>query len=93
MTQQLAEVLGIAVEGVNPQVADTDSIGYTSNTSESGVAFKASGAAYETDQNVKRQLIDRATKIWEASSDDVKYVDGVIQHKSDSELKMNFKKR
>ncbi len=31
--------------------------------------------------------------IWEALWDDIKYVDGVIQHKSDSELKMTFKRR
>ena len=40
IAQQLAEVLGIRVEDVNPQVADTDTIGYTSNTGGSGVAFK-----------------------------------------------------
>ncbi len=47
VAQQFAEILGIVVEGVNSQVADTGSIGYTSNTGESGVAFKANGAAYE----------------------------------------------
>ena len=32
VAQQFAEVLGIPVEAVNPQVADTDTIGFTSNT-------------------------------------------------------------
>ena len=38
--QQLAEVLGIPVEDVNPQVGDTESIGYTSMTGGSGAAFQ-----------------------------------------------------
>ena len=38
--QQFAEVLGIPVEDVNPQVGDTETIGYTSMTGGSGAAFK-----------------------------------------------------
>ena len=40
IAQQLAEVLGIPVEDVYPEVVDTDTIGYTSLTAGSGVAFK-----------------------------------------------------
>ena len=40
VSQQFAEVLGIPVEDVMPQIGDTDSIGYTSNTGGSSVAFK-----------------------------------------------------
>ena len=36
VSQQFADVLGIAVEDVRPQVADTASIGFTSNTGGSG---------------------------------------------------------
>ena len=45
ISQQLAEVLGISVEEVFPEVADTDSIGFTSLTAGSGVAFKTGWAA------------------------------------------------
>jgi CO/xanthine dehydrogenase Mo-binding subunit len=89
-SQQFANVLGIAAEDVRPQVADTASIGYTSNTGGSGVTFKTGWACYEAALDVKQQLIERAAKIWEVSTDDVKYVDAVLQHGTDPELRMTF---
>ena len=89
--QQFAEVLGIAVEDVNPQVGDTDSIGFTSMTGGSGAAFKTGWAAYETAQDVKSQMIERAARLWETSADQVEHVDGAFRHKSDPELSINFK--
>jgi xanthine dehydrogenase molybdenum-binding subunit len=91
VSQQFADVLGIAVEDVMPQVADTASIGFTSPTGGSGVTFKTGWACYEAALDVKRQMIDRAAKIWEVSPDNVEYVDGVLQHTSDSELRMTFR--
>ena len=90
VAQQFAEALGIAVEDITPQVADTDSIGYTSNTGGSGVAFKTGWAAYEAAQDVKRQLIDRAAAIWDTPAQDIHYADGAVQHNSDSELTLTF---
>ena len=89
--QQLAEVLGIPVEDVNPSVGDTDSIGFTSNSGGSGATFKTGWASYEAGQDVKRQMIQRAAKVWEIPEEDVEYTDGVLQHKSDSELRLTFK--
>ena len=91
VSQQLAEVLGIAVENVNPQIADTDSIGFTSNTGGSGVTFKTGLAAYTAAQDIKQQMIERAAKIWDVSTDNVEYIDGVLQHKSDPELRLTFR--
>ena len=91
VAQQFAEVLGIPVEDVNPQVADTDSIGFTSNTGGSGVAFKTGWAAYEAAQDVKRQLVERAAILWETSPEEVEYSDGVLRHKADPELSMTLK--
>jgi len=91
VAQQLAEVLGIPFEDVKPQVADTDSIGFTSNTGGSGVTFKTGWASYTAAQDIKQQMLDRAAKIWDVSLDDVEYVDGVLQHKSDPELRLTFK--
>jgi CO/xanthine dehydrogenase Mo-binding subunit len=85
-----AEVLGLAIEDVIPQVADTDTIGFTSNTGGSGVAFKTGWAAHEAAQDVKRQLIERASLIWDTTVDQIEYVDGAVQHKSDNELRMTF---
>ena len=90
VSQQLAEVLGLPVEDIIPQVADTDTIGYTSNTGGSGVAYKSGWAAHDAANDVIRQLVERAALLWEASPDDVEYVDGVLQHRSDPELRMGF---
>ena len=91
VSQQFAEVLGIAMEDVKPQIADTDSIGFTSNTGGSGVTFKTGMAAYTAAQDIKRQMIERAAKIWDVSIEDVEYENGVLQHKSDPELRLTFR--
>ena len=91
VAQQFAEVLGLPVEDVIPSVADTDTIGYTSNTGGSGVAFKTGWAAYEAANDIKRQLIDRAARVWETNAENVEYVDDVLRHRSDPELSMTFK--
>ena len=88
--QQFAEVLGIPVESVNPQVGDTESIGYTSMTGGSGAAFKTGWASYEAAQDVKRQMIARAALLWDKPVDEIELVDGVFQHTSDPELKISF---
>ena len=91
IAQQTAETLGIAYEDVKPAVADTDSIGYTFLTAGSRTTFATGIAAINACAEIKEQMVERAAKIWDASADDVEYVDGVIQHKSDSELRMTFK--
>ena len=91
VAQHLAEVLAIPMEDIKPQVGDTDSIGFTSNTGGSSATFKSGWAAYEAGQDVKRQMLERAAKIWDIPADDVEYADGVLQHKSDPELKLTFK--
>ena len=88
--QQFAEVLGIPVEDVNPQVGDTDTIGYTSMTGGSGAAFKTGWASYEAAQDVKRQMIGRAALLWDTSADEIELEDGEFQHVSDPELSIGF---
>ncbi len=90
VSQQLAEVLGIAMEDISTQIGDTDSIGFTSNTGGSGVTFKTGIAAYTAGLDIKRQMVERAAKIWEVSEEDVEYENGVLQHKSDPELRLTF---
>ena len=91
VAMQLAEVLGIAAEDVRPVVADTDSVGFTSTTGGSGVAFKTGWACYEAAQDIKRQMVERAAKIWDVSPEDVDYSNAVLSHKSDPELRFTFK--
>ena len=91
MAMHVAEVLNIPVEDVKPQVGDTDSIGFTSNTGGSSVTFKTGWACYNAAQSVKEQMVLRAAKIWEIPEEDVEYKEAVLQHKSDPELKLTFK--
>ena len=91
MAMHLAEVLGIPVEEVKPSIVDTDSIGYSSGAGGSGVTFKMGTACYEAAQDIRRQMIERAARIWEVDPEDVDYNRGVINHKRDSELSTTFK--
>ena len=91
ISQHLAEVLSIPIGDIKPQVGDTDSIGFTSNTGGSSATFKSGWATYEAGQDVKRQMIERAARIWDIPVEDVEYGDGVLQHKSDPELRLTFK--
>ncbi len=90
VSQQFAEVLGIAAEDVHPQIGDTDSIGFTSNTGGSSVTFKTGFAAYTAAQDVKQQMIARAARIWEVEPEDVIYEDGELRHRADDQLRMTF---
>ena len=92
MAIHVAEVLGIDVADVKPAVVDTDSVGYCSGAGGSGVTFKTGRACYEAAQDVKRQMMERAARIWDVDADDVEYDDenAVLQHKQDSELSITF---
>ncbi|MAF10500.1 oxidoreductase [Candidatus Poribacteria bacterium] len=69
----VAEVLGLNAEDVNPQVADTDGIGYTSVTGGSSVIQKTGKASHEAATRVKEEVIRRAAKMWEVDADQVVY--------------------
>ena len=91
IAQQAAETLGIAYEDVKPTVVDTDSIGFTFITGGSRTSFATGIAAIEAAESVKAQMVARAAKIWDTAEEDVEYVDGVVRHKSDPELRLGFK--
>ena len=90
VAMQLAEVLGIPVEDVKPSVVDTDSVGFTSMTGGSSVAFKTGLACYEAGREIIRQMVERAAKIWDVDVEDAEYHDGGIRHKTDGALTMTF---
>ncbi|MBE83778.1 MAG: oxidoreductase [Gemmatimonadetes bacterium] len=91
IAMQLAEVLGIPAEDVNPSVVDTDSVGYTDVTGGSRTTFATGWAAYEAANDIKDQMIGRAAKLWDMSDEDVDFEDGTFQSKSDPEKKLTFK--
>ncbi len=90
MAMHVAEALGIPVGDVRPAIVDTDSIGYSSGAGGSGVTFKMGRACYEAAQDAKRQLIERAARIWDVSPDDVEYDSSMLRHRQDTELSMSF---
>ena len=91
IAMQAAEVLGIPMEDVHPTVVDTDSIGFNAVTGGSRTTFATGWAAYEAAQDVARQMVERAAKVWDVDAGGVEFKDGVFQSSTDPELKVSFK--
>ena len=89
--QHCAEVLGLPVTDIRPAVGDTDAIGFTSVTGGSSVTFKTGWAVYEAAQDVKRQMRERAAKIWKCPVEEVLYEAGVLLHATDATRRLTFK--
>ena len=87
----VAEVLGLPYADVKPTIGDTDSVGFTSRTGGSSATFKTGWACYEAATDVKRQLTERAAKIWEVAPEDVEYNAGTLTYSKNPELRMTFK--
>lgn len=76
IAMQLAETLGITAEAVLPQVVDTDSVGYTDVTGGSRVTFATGLAAYRVGLDLREQMAQRASLLWECEPEDVAFDDG-----------------
>jgi CO/xanthine dehydrogenase Mo-binding subunit len=91
VAMQLAEALGIRTEDVRPVVGDTEGVGYTDVTGGSRVTFATGWAAYEAAQDIKRQLAERAARLWEVAPEDLIYEAGVLSSQSDPARRLTFK--
>ena len=80
LAMQLAETLGIAAEDVNPQVVDTDSVGFTDVTGGSRVTFATGLAVHEAALDIRGQMIERTAKMWECKPEDIQVEGGVYRH-------------
>jgi CO/xanthine dehydrogenase Mo-binding subunit len=78
LAMQFAEAMGIAYEDVIPQTVNTDSVGYTLPTVGSRTTFAGGWAVYETAQELRRKLEERAALIWECEPSDVSYGDDAV---------------
>lgn len=78
IAMQLAETLQIPVEDVNPQVADTDSVGWTEGTYGSRTTFATGWAAFELGQRLLELLRQRAADLWEVEPALVSYDHGIF---------------
>ncbi len=91
IAMQAAEVLGLAAEDLNPQIPDTDEIGYTGTTGGSRVTYATGFAAWEAANKMVEEMRHRAAMLWGIDGDDVQFEDGVFSSKSDPELRQGFK--
>jgi xanthine dehydrogenase molybdenum-binding subunit len=89
IAMQAAEVLGIPVADINPQVVDTDSVGYTSVTGGSRTTFATGWAAHDAAQKVVGEMKALAAKLLEAEVADVTHEKGVY---SAGDKTVTFKK-
>jgi CO/xanthine dehydrogenase Mo-binding subunit len=88
----VAEVLGIPVEDVIPNVGDTESIGYTDVTGGSSATYKTSLACHKTALAIREEIIRRAARTWETEPEDVTYHDdGTLTCNTDAEKKLTFR--
>jgi len=90
IAMQFAEAMGMPYEDVKPSVVDTDSIGYTMVTGGSRTAFAGGWAAYEAAMDVRRQLEERAARIWSCDRSQVQYGEDAIVRGPDGK-QMTFK--
>jgi CO/xanthine dehydrogenase Mo-binding subunit len=88
VAMQLAETLGIAAEEVRPQVADTDSVGYTFLTGGSRVTFATGLAAYKLGLDLVEQMKDRAARLWDCKPEEVQAESGVFSRNGE---RLSFK--
>ncbi|HZR79964.1 MAG TPA: xanthine dehydrogenase family protein molybdopterin-binding subunit [Candidatus Binatia bacterium] len=86
-----AEALGIAVESVRPSVADTDSIGYTDVTGGSRVAMATGLAVHRAAEDAKRQLCERAARIWQIAPESVRFDDGAAVSMNGEEKRLTVR--
>jgi len=94
IAMQAAEVLCIPMEDIRPQVASTDSVGYTDNTGGSRTTYATGMASYRAAGLMVEELKLRVSKIWDIAASDVVYDNGTFQARQDAELEsmsMTFK--
>ena len=78
IAMQMAEVLGLESDDINPRVVDTDNIGYTDVTGGSRTTFATGMAAYEAGRDLQRQMTVRAADLWECKPEDIQITAGVF---------------
>ena len=71
-----AEEFGIDVDRVDPQIADTNAVGYSDLTGGSRVTFATGMAVVEASRECIQQLRQRAASIWGIEIDDVEWSEG-----------------
>ena len=76
MALMAAEVLGIDVARIKPQVADTESVPYSMLTGGSRVTFATGKAVIEAAEDAVKDMKTRAAKIWDVDLDQIEWENG-----------------
>lgn len=76
MALMAAEVLGIDVNRIKPQVADTESVPFSMLTGGSRVTFATGKAVIEAAEDAVNDMRRRAAKMWDVDIDQVEWKDG-----------------
>lgn len=79
LAMQLAETLGIPLELIDPQVADTHSVGYTEGSYGSRTTFATGLAVVELGRQLKSQMVSCASKRFGIPPDQIHYHDRNFQ--------------
>ena len=87
----VAEALGLKAEDVNPQVVDTDSIGFTDGTGGSRVTYATGHACYLAARELKAKMIERAAQELEVDKDAVVFEEGRFICRDDPDKSLTFK--
>ena len=82
LAMQLAEALGVEYDDVRPTVVDTDSIGHNDVTGGSRITFATGLAIVEAANELKEQLVQRASKMIDEPADNLEYTDGAVRVKN-----------
>jgi xanthine dehydrogenase molybdenum-binding subunit len=80
IAMQLAETLGIGAEDINPQVADTDTVGHNDGTGGSRVTFATGWAAYELGKAIAEVMKKGLADLWDVAAESIQYENGVFSH-------------
>ncbi|MFH1568264.1 MAG: xanthine dehydrogenase family protein molybdopterin-binding subunit [Gemmatimonadota bacterium] len=91
MAMIVAEELGLRADEVNPQVVDTDSIGYTDGTGGSRTTYATGHACFLAAEDVKREMGRRAARQLEVGEDEVTFDGGDFAVRSEPGRRLTFK--
>ena len=85
MQMMAAEVLGIPLKNLKPIVADTDTLPYSATTGGSRTTFATGMAVIEAAEKVVSQVKARAASLWNVTTEQVEYSDGVATNAAGEE--------
>ncbi len=91
MCLMAAEEMGIDVNKITANVADTETVGFNDVTGGSRVTLATGAAVVGACRTIKADLIARAAKTWDCEIDEVEWVDGQAQHTKGSETPLSLR--